>query len=322
MVDVQASTGGTSIAAARLRAGGVVVLPTETVYGLFGRTDDKSALARIYALKGRPAANPLIAHVLDVVAARSLASSWPTMADRLCEAFWPGPLTIVIPRHPAVPDIAVAGLDTVAIRSPRHELTRAVLEAVGCPLSAPSANRSGSVSPTCAGHVQRDYADVPEAADLLVLDGGPCETGLESTVIDLTGAMPRLLRVGSTPLEAIEAVLTGGVRDDLPTAQGASPGTTARHYATSTPLSLVDREDLGVTLTGDHPVCVIGPSTLMIDPPHTHLIMPDTHQAAAHALFGLLREADAGEATRIVVVRPPSDPAWRAIHDRLERAAV
>jgi L-threonylcarbamoyladenylate synthase len=321
MVDIQGGSSAADNAAACLRGGGVAVLPTETVYGLFGRTDDAGALEQIYALKGRPADNPLIAHVLDVQMARALTSTWPSAAEAMCRRFWPGPLTIVVPRAPGVLDRAVAGLPTIAIRSPHHPVVRRVLEAVGHPLSAPSANRSGMVSPTCVEHVVCDFAGVPEAADLLVIEGGPCQTGLESTVIDLTGDMPRLLRAGSISIEAIKEVLSGGVRDDLPTTQGASPGTRRRHYATTTPLQLVDRDDLEDALSGERPICVIGPSWLAVTSPHRHLIMPDTHQAAARSLFGLLREADATDATQIIVVRPPLDSEWRAIHDRLERAA-
>ena len=321
MVDIQPSQESKALAATRLREGGVAVLPTETVYGLFGRTDNVSALGQIYALKGRPSDNPLIAHVLDVASARTLASRWPTQADQLCEAFWPGPLTVVVPKHSEVPDAATSGLPTVAIRSPRHKVTRAVMEAVGVPLSAPSANRSGSVSPTCVAHVERDYQGVPEATDLLVLDGGCCQAGLESTVIDVSGGTARLLRVGSVPVPAIEAVLGVALTDDLPSAQGASPGTRSRHYATNTPLMLADHEHLAGLLGHGGPACVIGPSTLTIEPPHIHLIMPDTHQVAAKALYSLLRDADATETTRILVIRPPQGPQWRAIHDRLERAA-
>lgn len=309
-------------AAAHLQAGGVVALPTETVYGLFGRTDDVSALRRIYALKGRPTDNPLIAHVLDIPSARQLASSWPIAANALCEAFWPGPLTIVVSKQPSVPDIATAGLPTVAIRSPQHDLTRRVMEAVGVALSAPSANRSGAVSPTCAAHVREDYAGIPEAADLMVLDGGPCETGLESTVIDLSGHEPHLLRLGSVSIAAIEAVLGGPMTDDLPTTQAASPGTQSQHYAPRTPMLLIDLKDLAEVLDERPPTCVIGPSTITVEPPHRHLVMPDTHQSAAKALYSLLREADATNTTHIIVVRPPTGPAWRTIHDRLQRASV
>ena len=322
MVDIQAGQSSIPLASTQLKGGRVVVLPTETVYGLFGRTDDVSALSRIYALKGRPADNPLIAHVLSVEIARSLAATCPSSADSLCEALWPGPLTIVVSKHSDVPDAATAGLHTVAIRSPQHELTRAVMKAVGVPLSAPSANRSGKVSPTCVAHVARDYAEIPEAADLLVLDGGPCEAGLESTVIDLSGDGPRLLRVGSISVEAIEAVLGASVAIVAPTSQAASPGTRSQHYAPNTPLRLIDREDLRNALDTGEPTCVIGPSTLTIGPPHTHLVMPDTHQPAAKALYGLLREADLTNTPRIIVVRPPPDPEWQAIHDRLERAAT
>ena len=204
MVEVQASTSGTSIAAARLRAGGVVVLPTETVYGLFGRTDDKSALARIYALKGRPAANPLIAHVLDVVAARSLASSWPTMADRLCEAFWPGPLTIIVPASSKLPLKVTGNTGRLAVRQSEAPVPNQLTELLGAPVIATSANRSGQ--PTCRSGIEV-FGTMDGRVDL-VLDGGSLD-GRGATTVDITDPQWKLIREAAIPQEAIEECLLG-----------------------------------------------------------------------------------------------------------------
>jgi L-threonylcarbamoyladenylate synthase len=322
MLDIQHGSHGVDCVADHIRLGGVAVLPTETVYGLFGRTDDPAAIAKIYALKGRPSNNPLIAHVLDTASAKMLTSHWPSAADVLCAAFWPGPLTIVVPRISTVLPQAVGGFDSIAIRSPQHQLTRAVLAAVGQPLSAPSANRSGNVSPTCVAHVQHDYDGVIDAKDLMVLDGGPCAAGLESTVIDLTGDQPALLRAGSVSHEAIEGVLGSPIQNVLPTSQTASPGTRTRHYATRTPLELVEHKDLMSALSSHMVTCVIGSVDLTIEQPHQHLVLPNSPIEAARVLYDILRRADATNTTRIIVVKPPHTTPWQPINDRLARAAT
>jgi L-threonylcarbamoyladenylate synthase len=322
MVDIQEGSHGIDCAADCIRGGGVAVLPTETVYGLFGRTSDASAIAHIYALKGRPNNNPLIAHVLDQASAKTLAAEWPKSADALCDAFWPGPLTIVVPRHPSVLSQAVGGFNSIAIRSPQHPITRAVLAVVGEPLSGPSANRSGNVSPTCAAHVKHDYRDVNEAKNLIVLDGGPCETGLESTVIDLTGDYPAIVRAGSVSHQALEGVLGTGIQNTMPVNQIASPGTRTRHYATHTPLELIEQVDLPTQLSTQAAVCVIGPAGLTVQHPHQHLEFPSIPKEAARVLYDLLRQADATDSTRILIVCPPNTTPWQPINDRLARASA
>ena len=182
-------------AATRLEGGGVVVMPTETVYGLAGSTMHPAAIDSIYRIKGRPSDNPLIAHVLDADGARSVVTGWDDRCDRLVDAFWPGPLTLVLGRSDAVPPAASGGRDTIAVRCPRHPAARALLKVFGGPVSAPSANRSGSVSPTTAAHVMDEFDGVDE--ELLLIDGGPCAIGIESTVLDLTTDPVRILRPGS-----------------------------------------------------------------------------------------------------------------------------
>ena len=237
-------------AATRLGAGRIVAFPTETVYGLGGDTFSAPAIDAIYALKGRPADNPLIAHVTDASMALRVAAQWPDAADRLVDGYWPGPLTIVVQRHPAVPAEAAGGRDTIAVRAPAHAAARALLDAFGGPISAPSANRSGHVSPTTAAHVAADFAD---AADLLVLDGGPCSIGIESTVVDLASAPPRLLRPGSVTVDELRRMLPDLV---VPTIAGqeASPGTASAHYAPRRPAELVDPSALDERLGAGGPL--------------------------------------------------------------------
>ncbi|MCH2135416.1 MAG: threonylcarbamoyl-AMP synthase [Phycisphaerales bacterium] len=292
-------------AAGALAAHQPVAMPTETVYGLAAGTLDEQGIERIYALKGRPANNPLIAHVDGQKMAQSLVYQWDTRAQTLADAFWPGPLTLVLPRHERVPAAAAGGLDTLAVRSPAHPVARALLATCGMPLSAPSANRSGGVSPTCASHVVADYADVPEAHDLIVLDGGRAQVGLESTVLDLTNPTPKVLRPGTVGLEALEPLI-GPVDVEVITSQSRSPGTAKTHYAPQTPLRLIDS-------------IAAQQGAMLVE-------LPDTPQQAAACLYERLREADtAAQSTgcsELVVVLPPLTPPWRAIHDRLRRAAA
>mgnify|MGYP002780695115 CR=1 FL=1 len=219
-------------AAERLRAGGLVAFPTETVYGLGAHAMDAAAVARIYATKGRPAHNPVIVHVADEAAARAITAGWPPIAAQLAARWWPGPLTLVLPRADGVPDIVTAGLAKVGVRVPAHPVALALLRAAALPIAAPSANRSDAVSPTTAAHVRESLGD---AADVLLLDGGPCTVGIESTVLDVSGDVPVLLRPGGIARTAIErelgiAVRLAGeaARDDAPR---TSPGQLAKHYA-------------------------------------------------------------------------------------------
>jgi L-threonylcarbamoyladenylate synthase len=317
-------------AAARLRGGGVVAFPTETVYGLGAGTFDERGLARVYELKGRPRDNPLIAHVEGALMARRLAAGWDARADALAARFWPGPLTIVVEKAADVPALATAGWPTIAIRAPRHDVARALIVAYGGAISAPSANRSGRVSPTSARHVAADFADV---ADLLILDGGPCAIGLESTVIDLAGgpdAPPRILRPGMVS-ETDVAEVIGPVEGVRVRRQEASPGTRLQHYAPRARAELVEPGALASRLAdlagaGERAV-VLAFHRAAVLPPHRAIEMPQGAGDYGRVLYAQLRAADATcdeeRFHRIVIERPPdTNPAWKVVIDRLERATA
>lgn len=295
-------------AANALRAGGLVVLPTETVYGLAADAARADAVARLYAAKGRPAFNPLIAHVADLDMAKGFGG-FNDVADALAAAFWPGPLTLVVPliRDDAVCDLARAGLETVAVRSPRHSGAQAVLSAFGGPLVAPSANLSGRLSPTLAAHAEEDLSDAVD----LILDGGPCETGVESTIVDCTGARPALLRHGAIAPDEIEAI-AGPLRNaehdpDAPSA----PGQLLRHYAPNARLRLnAASSNPGEAFLGFGAQASV---TLNLSQ------VSDLQEAAAN-LFAMLRELD-GQYKVIAVAPIPDRGLGLAINDRLRRAA-
>jgi L-threonylcarbamoyladenylate synthase len=303
-------------AAACLRAGGLVAMPTETVYGLAADATSDAAVAAIYAAKERPAINPLIAHVMDIDRAREHAIFGPE-AEALARAFWPGPLTLVLPVASTcrISLLARAGLDTVAVRSPSHETARALIDATGVPLAAPSANRSGAVSPTTAAHV---VADLDGRVDW-ILDGGPCRHGLESTIVACLGGRPQLLRPGAITREAIASVL-GSPIDSTSTAGAAvnAPGQLASHYAPNAELllgaaSVLPDEavlDFGGALKGD-----AASARLDLSP------SGDLVEAAAR-LFSYLRVLDAAGAARIAVAPIPEHGLGAAINDRLRRAAA
>ena len=305
-------------AARLLHDGDVVAFPTETVYGLGALTHSERGLDAIFATKGRPSDNPLIAHVLDEAGASALARQWDDRCAALAEQYWPGPLTIVVPRAAGIPSRAVAGLDTIAIRAPRHSVARALLTAADAPISAPSANRSGAISPTSARHVADDYDGI---SSLLVIDGGPCEVGLESTVVDLTVPQGRLLRPGSITESDLRTILP-----DLETArvttQDASPGTRSRHYAPSTPTELVETEALLVrVMDRSESLVVLCFDHAFVPPPHRTIVMPEGAGMYARRLYNALRDADAMRAERILIQQPPtSNDVWKAVHDRLARA--
>ncbi|HEX3345297.1 MAG TPA: L-threonylcarbamoyladenylate synthase, partial [Polyangiaceae bacterium] len=222
-----------------LQAGGLVAMPTETVYGLAGRVFDARALARIYAAKGRPGHHPLIAHVEGETQARALAATWPERASLLARAFWPGPLTVIVDRAPHVPPEVAGGGPSLALRAPAHPVALALLRALGEPLAAPSANRFQGLSPTTAAHVVKELGDAVD----LVLDAGPCDAGIESTVVDVRASPPRVLRPGALELAALRHVLPD-VEVPPATVRGAearvSPGMEARHYAPRAKLLLAD----------------------------------------------------------------------------------
>ncbi|MGA5303130.1 L-threonylcarbamoyladenylate synthase [Nucisporomicrobium flavum] len=309
---VPADAGGIRRAAALLRAGSVVAFATETVYGLGADAFSEKAVAEVYRLKNRPSWNPLIVHVPDVAAARGLAREWPEVADRLAAAFWPGPLTLVVERAPHLTQVG-ADTGTIAVRVPAHPVALRLLEACGLPLAAPSANRSEGISPTTAEHVLRSLPDVP-----LVLDGGPASWGIESTVLDVTGPVPRLLRPGALGLREIREV-TGKVLLPEDVADGSarpSPGMSKRHYAPRATVVLTDEVDLALV---DGTVGVLTYETA--DVPGAEILSADPREYAADLYAALHRLDDAGVAT-ILVKSPPDTEEWLAIRDRLGRAAA
>jgi L-threonylcarbamoyladenylate synthase len=296
----QGRPAGVSIerAAALIRAGGLVAFPTETVYGLGASALDAAAVARIFSAKGRPSTSPLIVHVDSVEMARSLAAPWPEAAERLAARFWPGPLTLVVPKHPSIPDVVTAGLPTVGLRMPAHPVALALIRAAGVPIAAPSANRFTELSPTAAEHVRKSLGGEVDC----VLDGGPAVVGIESTVLSLAGAEPVLLRPGVIPLPEIE-VLIGPVRIAGPAAAGPhqSPGMHRRHYRPRTPLYLgrAPAEGRGEWLR-------IGSAGA---------------REFAASLYDTLHRLDEQGLDWIAVERPPETPEWAGVLDRLRRAA-
>ncbi|CEK17081.1 L-threonylcarbamoyladenylate synthase [Chthonomonas calidirosea] len=315
-------------AAARIRSGELVAFPTETVYGLGAHALNPQAVAAIFTAKGRPATNPLIVHVLDIEAARSLVTTWPAHAQRLAERFWPGPLTLVLPKNASVPDEVTGGGPTVGLRAPSHPVARALLEAARVPIAAPSANRSNHVSPTTAQHVWDDL----KGRIALILDGGPTQGGLESTVLSLTEDPPRILRLGLIPPAAIEAVV-GPIRlPSLSSAQAEqegtplpSPGMLRRHYAPKVPLEIAENAAARVQellAQGER----VGWLALQVPGRWSEnavvIKMPASAEAYAQRLYAALRELEAEAVTRIVVDAPPQTQEWLAIWDRLRRAAA
>jgi L-threonylcarbamoyladenylate synthase len=319
---MKAGLDAVAAAARSLAAGGLVAFPTETVYGLGADAQDGIAVARLYDAKGRPAFNPLIAHVADVHAARALAR-FDAVADRLAAAFWPGPLTMVLPKATDCPvaELATAGLDSIAVRVPDHTMAHAILLALGRPVVAPSANRSGHVSPTTAQHV---LADLRGRIDLIV-DGGPTPVGVESTIVACLGE-PALLRPGGVPRAAIERVLGRALAYAHPAPDAGeadvpmAPGQLASHYAPRSRLRLeATRVMPGETLLA------FG-SSLPADADRAARVLNlspsgDVIEAAAN-LFSHLRALDAAGASAIAVMPVPHDGLGEAINDRLRRAAA
>lgn len=312
-----------------LRSGGVVAFPTETVYGLGADAMNAAAVERVYALKGRPRINPLIVHVSGPeMASRVVApGAWTTDAAALARAFWPGPLSIVLPRHERVPDLVTAGASTVAVRCPDHSVALALLFDFGAPLVGPSANLSGQVSPTTAEHVRASFA----AEDVPVLEGGACRGGIESTVVLLAGETPRVLRPGLISAEQIAEVIgrevLNGAGAVTPAGEPlASPGLLARHYAPGTPARLLARRELIGALEAlptERTCAVISHTLLSIPGPHRLFILPDDAEGYAARLYAMLREADAARVAELFIERPESDgPVWAAIRDRLVRATT
>lgn len=316
-----------SIAAAGrlLRSGELVAFPTETVYGLGADATNGRAVAAIYAAKGRPSFNPLIVHVPDLAAAEKLAV-FGAAARRLAEAFWPGALTLVLPRRPdsGISDLVTAGLDTIAVRVPDHAMARAVLAAAAVPIAAPSANRSGHVSATTAGHVAADFGGTDAAsgrarpAPALILDGGPTEHGVESTVLDATREEIVMLRPGAVPADAIACVLGATIvrsleGGDAPT----SPGQLASHYAPSAHVRLNVTE-----VRPGEALLAFGADVPETNGPAINLSPTGDLIEAAANLFAALRNLDATGAVCIAVMPIPEHGLGEAINDRLKRAAA
>jgi L-threonylcarbamoyladenylate synthase len=283
-------------AAELLRAGRLVAFPTETVYGLGANALDPHAVQRIFDAKGRPLSSPLIVHVDSIGMARELVLQWPDAAEKLARRFWPGPLTIVVPKQPTVPDIVTAGLPSVGLRIPAHPVAIALLQAAKIPLAAPSANRFMQLSPTTAEHVR---SGLGHAVDM-ILDGGPCSIGIESTVISFAGPVPKILRPGMISRPDIEAVI-----GPVDIGDGAeSPGQHPRHYSPRTPVVLGDspQQGRGVRLDFTN--------------------MPSTPGAYAESLYSLLHDLDRQGLDWIAIEMPPDTPDWAGVRDRLNRAAA
>ena len=314
-------------AAQLLRTGQVVALPTETVYGLAANALNAEAVGRIFKIKGRPANNPIIVHITGERMARRCVSDWPPLAEKLARAFWPGPLTLVLPRAPEIPDIVTAGGATVGVRWPSHPFIQEVIELCGFPLAAPSANLSNQLSPTNAEHVQKHLGDkIP-----LIVDGGQCQVGLESTVLDLSVSPPRLLRAGMIHESALVAVVGElNVSHGEKPAVLKSPGLLEKHYSPRARLVLLewrDDDDLRAQ------------SSKFAEPPsHIHIIshtripsgegfgrvsvIPHDAAAFARAIYAELHQCDDAGAGLIIVEALPTTDEWRPIADRLKRAAA
>ncbi len=298
-------------AAELLRAGRLVAFPTETVYGLGANALSAEAVARIFEAKGRPHTSPLIVHVASPESAREVVSHWPEAASKLAARFWPGPLTLVLPKQPVVPDIVTAGLRTVGVRVPAHPVALALLRECGLPLAAPSANRFTQLSPTTAEHVRRSLGDRVD----YILDGGPCTVGIESTVISLAEE-PTILRPGGISRAQIEEVVGRvSIAAEATAGAHASPGMHAKHYSPRTKLILSDSD------VPDYGVGVYLRISRNLQQNLETMQMPTTPSAYASALYATLHDLDQRKLDWIAVELPPDTPEWAAVTDRLRRAA-
>ncbi len=314
-------------AVALLRAGELVGMPTETVYGLAADASNPAAVARIFAAKGRPADHPVIVHLPDATDMSSQLSRWareiPPAAQALAAAFWPGPLTLILKRQPDVSDLITGGQDTVGLRVPAHPLAQALLKTIGSGLAAPSANRFGRISPTTAAHVRDELG--PAVA--MVLDGGPCPVGIESTIVDLSGDAPRILRPGRISAAQVAAIV-GPLGDHSRQGTGATPrvsGSLEAHYAPRTPMQLCAGQAFVDALAGihiDERVGVLSMRSSPDDPRFVWRMMPGEAAPYATALYAALRALDDAGCDRLIVDAPPQEPVWLAVNDRLRRAAT
>ena len=314
-------------AAELLRAGEVVALPTETVYGLAASALDARAVARIFHVKGRPAHNPIIVHVASLAMAKRCVATWPALAGTLAKAFWPGPLTLVLPRARVIPGVITAGGPTVGVRWPRHPFIQAVIRECGFPLAAPSANPANRLSPTNAAHVRKYLGDKLR----LIVDGGPAQVGIESTVLDISVSPPRLLRPGMIPEPALLAVireLVVGAREGSEVLK--SPGLLRRHYSPKARLVVWSWKDQA-ELESLRAKCGVRSSKVHVVA-HTRIpsatglggvsVIPHDAAAFARAIYAALHQCDEAGAELIVVEALPDAPEWKGIADRLRRAAA
>jgi L-threonylcarbamoyladenylate synthase len=290
-------------AAQLLRDGGLVAFPTETVYGLGANALDASAVAKIYELKGRPETSPLIVHASSIEMARTLVTQWPREAEELAQRWWPGPLTLVLPKAAQIPDIVTAGLATVGVRIPAHPLALQLIEAAGVALAAPSANRFKELSPTTAAHVRAAFGDL-----IPVLDGGPTRVGIESTVVSIADGKITLLRPGMIALGEIEKAIA-------PEGAHPSPGMAARHYSPRTPLLLVNTPSEMPDRRGAYVWWNTSGLTAR------SLRLPNDPVGYAHRIYSVLHDLDQENWPWIAVEAPPDDSSWAAIADRLRRAS-
>ena len=313
-------------AARCIQAGALVGFPTETVYGLGADASSDDAVAGIFAAKGRPANHPLIVHVADAAQVGDYAAGVPPFAARLMKAFWPGPLTVILPRREGIAAAAAGGQDSIGLRCPAHPVALAFLKACGTGVAGPSANRFGRVSPTSAQHVAQEFGD-----DLLVLDGGPCAVGIESSIVDCTRGRPVLLRPGVLTRAQLEAACGEPVLDkDDVQAAGSAPrasGTLEAHYAPDAKVRLMDAGALQAALDllgvdAAH-IAVYARSALRIKAAQMlYRRMPDDAAATAQQLFAVLRDFDAKGVKLIWIENPPAAPEWDGVRDRLGRAAA
>ena len=307
---------------AALRAGELVAFPTETVYGLGADASNDEALKKVYAAKGRPRNHPLIVHVARASDVGAWAQAMPPAGERLAERFWPGPLTLIVKRASHVSDFVTGGQDTIALRVPSHDIAQALLQAFGGGVAAPSANRFGRVSATTAEHVRSEFGDAVRC----VLDGGASDVGIESTIVDVSGERPALLRPGHITAAELEGVL----REPLAYATASSPrapGTHAKHYAPQTPLMVMEADlllELAASMARQgHKVAVLARSALRpLSPNVTWIAAAQDAPRYAHDLYANLRALDRAGCIAILVEEPPHDARWAAVADRLMRAAA
>jgi L-threonylcarbamoyladenylate synthase len=303
-----------------LRQGKLVAFPTETVYGLGADATSARAIRRIFAAKGRPSTNPLICHVANESMARQYARHWPAAASAIAKKFWPGPVTIVVAKTASIPPEATAGRPTVGLRAPNHRLTLDLLRGFGKPIAGPSANKSNHISPTTAQHVLDELG----AAVDLILDGGPCTVGIESTVLDLSGDRPAILRPGGVSRQQIESiighvdVITATVSPD---SAAVSPGQQARHYAPRTPAIRVEPSELD-SISPEGRGFILLYLRRGFDPSESIIMMPSDPSAYARDFYAMLRRLDGISLWQIVIEMPPDEPAWVAVRDRITRATA